>query len=181
MNFELIGSRIDVAPALAELDRHEELWNQNLARRAMPNSGHGEVDDIWVRFNQIVEGNEMAAFNDLECINYPAFWLLSEVRKLLDVLSKEVKAEKIGRVFISRIAPGRGIKPHCDEGANPAFYTRYHICLQAGPLCTFRAEQEVVEMAAGECWRVNNRAEHEVFNGGTVDRIHLVCDLRVPS
>ena len=114
-NFSLIGRGIDVKKALEQISSNNFLWNQNTIRKDMPGSGHGDVDDIWIRFNEIIEGREREAFDDLECIDYPAHSILSNTTSLMERLELELGASKIGRVFISRISPGKGIKAHCDE------------------------------------------------------------------
>jgi aspartyl/asparaginyl beta-hydroxylase (cupin superfamily) len=40
------------------------------------------------------------------------------------------------------------------------------------------AGDEIVQMAPGEAWWMNNRAEHEVANNSEQDRIVLIADIR---
>ena len=89
--------------------------------------------------------------------------------------------KEIGFLATARLAPGRRIEPHIDQGAPATFYQRFQICLQSRPGCVFRIEDEQVMFKPGEIWLINNNAEHEVINNSDDDRICLIVDLRIPK
>jgi len=175
-NFQVIATNVDIIPLLNAIMRDSALWNQNTLRTDHPNTAHAQVDDIWLRFNETDE--PAAVFDDTECVNYPAWWALPQARGLIFDLMRRVEGERLGRVLVTRLAPGRKITPHVDGGAPATYYDRFHIVLNAAPGCLFRAGEETVQMRAGEVWWFDNTQEHEVVNNSVDDRIHLIIDIR---
>lgn len=191
-NFQLLGSQ-NVTPLLHQIVRHHELWNQNNLRTKYKQSPHSQVDDIILRFQPHVDLSSGAGMttgyvpeadayqkivDDAECVWYPAWDVLTEAHKLIFDLAFMVKAERIGRILISRMAPGKVIAPHVDGGACANYYSRYQMPLQSAPGCVFDCAGERVQMAGGEVWYFNNKLEHSVTNNSNTDRISLVLDLK---
>ena len=52
-NFTLISNNADVVPLRAAVLMKPHLWNQNTLRTKHPGTAHSQVDDIWLRFNEI--------------------------------------------------------------------------------------------------------------------------------
>jgi len=177
-NFFKYPETVDVSPALAQLQASEHLWNQITLRTTHAGTVHSEVNDIWLRYNPIEGATPMEIFNGLECVNYPAFQELIESRRLVLDVMRRVEGLRLGRVVITKMRPGARIAPHCDEGAPPTYYDRFHLVLQGEPGSLFRCEDETVEMGTGELWWFNNRLEHEVINRSNTERIHIVMDVR---
>lgn len=91
---------------------------------------------------------------------------------------RRVEGLRLGRVLVTRLAPGRTIAVHADiRGTYAARYARYHAVLQGLPGSLFRAGPETVCMQTGEVWWFDGAAEHEVVNNSADDRIHLVIDI----
>lgn len=175
-NFQLLATNVDVIPLLNAVLRDRALWNQNTLRTEHPNTAHAEVDDIWLRFNEVDVVEDVV--DDTECVNYPAWWSLPQARDLIFNLMRRVEGERLGRVLITRLAPGCKITPHVDGGAPATYYERFHIVLNSAPGCLFRAGNETVHMATGQVWWLDNTQEHEVINNGADDRIHMIVDIR---
>lgn len=178
-NFSLISPGVDVVPLRSAVMMRPHLWNQNTLRIKHPGTAHKDVDDIWLRFNKVAEGEEFKVVDDMEAINYPAWWELPQARPLIFDLMRRVEGERLGRCMITRLAPGKTITPHVDMGAPAEYYDRFHIVLQAAAGCLFRAGEETIQMSTGEIWWFDNRQEHEVMNNSVVDRVHLIADIRV--
>ena len=176
-NFQLISTNVNVTSLLNAVLRDPALWNVHTLRTDHPNTAHSEVDDIWIRFNEVSDKLEEVV-DDKEVINYPAFWALPQIRPLMFGLMSVVEGERLGRVLITRLAPGRKILPHVDGGAPATYYERFHIVLNSAPGCLFRAGEETVYMKTGEVWWFDNTKEHEVVNNSADDRIHVVIDIR---
>ena len=172
-NFLLLGSQ-NVTPLLHQITLHPELWNQNTLRTAHEGSPHKQVDDIMLRF----QGRGYQVVDDPECIWYPAWDVLTEAHKLIFDLAYMVKAERIGRILISRMAPGKVIEPHEDGGAVASYYTRYQMPIQSEPGVVFDCAGERVQMAGGQVWWFRNSLTHSVVNNSATDRIAMVVDLR---
>jgi hypothetical protein len=189
-NFLKLG-QVDPMPLLGALATQEELWNQYTVRTHHPKSAHRVVDDIILRYNRFDRGDDFVekVCSEIEVVNYPALARLPAARQLIFPLMFSVQGEHLGRVMISRMAPGVSIPPHSDRideaellfpnKIPPAlYYDRYHVALKSEPGCLFICGEEQVYMAPGEVWWFNNQLEHSVVNNSAQDRIHLVCDVR---
>lgn len=189
-NFQKIGE-IDPLPLMHSILRRPDLWNANKTRTFHPQSAHRVVDDILLRYNDFREGDDFVdrVCATVACQNMPAMALLPEVLPILFSLMQRVHCEHLGRVFISRMAPGIRIPLHSDrippaEEAFPhravpaVYFSRYQIALKAQPGIVFKAGDEQVYMAPGEVWWFDNCVSHEVVNNSDDDRISLVVDMR---
>jgi hypothetical protein len=179
-HFLRLAQGVNVIPLLHALAKQPNLWNQNNLRTLYPNSPHVEADDIWLRFNndKIAEKSPIEIAHDLETINYAAWYKLPQVPPMVFDLMRLVDATRLGRVMITRLAPGKKIYSHTDGGGYADYFKRYHVILQNLPGSNTRAENEVVCPKAGEVYWFNNNVEHEVVNHSNEDRITLIIDLR---
>lgn len=197
-NFQCLGTGVDVAPLLNAVLRND-LWNKNLLRTTHPDSPHKQVDDIWLRFNVIpsdnpfgtdhayekflgkpIEHDLSSVTDDKESINYPAWFALPEAQNIALNLMRQVRGERLGRVLITRLSPGKTISPHVDGGAPAEYYSRYHVSLQGLPGQMFHCGDETVVIRTGEVWWFNNLQTHAIENNSTDDRITLIIDVRTP-
>lgn len=176
-NFLRVADGIDVVPLMVSLQTRTHLWNRDTLRTQHPGTAHSQVDDIWLRFNEI-DDDALSVVDDLLCVNYPAIQELPQARALIFSLMARVEGEQLGRCIITRLPPGGVIDPHCDQGAPATFYQRFHILLQSLPGAMFRAGNETVQMKTGECWLFDNTQEHEVINNSADDRITMIVDIR---
>lgn len=182
-NFLRIASKNNIYPILHAVQRQPELWNQNKLRTTHPQSPHTQVEDIWLRFNDLApyeEGDSeyRKLLDEHESICYPAWFKLPEAHDIIFDLMRLVRGTRLGRVLITKLAPGKRIAPHTDGGTHAEYYERYHLILQNLPGSTFRAGEEVICMQPGELWWFNNSAEHEVINNSADDRLTLIVDIR---
>lgn len=81
-----------------------------------------------------------------------------------------------GRSRLMGLGPGRGVPEHIDINYYWRTHVRVHIPIITNPDVAFTCGGETVHMAPGECWVVDTFQSHEVHNGGTEQRIHLVLD-----
>lgn len=81
-----------------------------------------------------------------------------------------------GRSRLMGLAPGAIVPEHVDVGHYWRTHLRIHIPVITNPGVEFTCEGETVNMAAGECWIFDSFRIHDVRNGGTEKRIHLVLD-----
>lgn len=178
-HFLKIAEGVDVMPLLHAVSVQPDLWSENRMRQTFaPDSPHVDVEDIWLRFSELDEPAGVG--DDLETVDYPAFARLPMARPIVFDLARRVEAERIGRVMITKLAPGKRILPHADVlGAYASYYSRYHVPLQGLPGSLFRAGDEQVCMRTGEVWWFDASAPHEVINNSADDRLHLIVDLKV--
>lgn len=81
-----------------------------------------------------------------------------------------------GRSRLMGLAPGADVPEHVDIGYYWRTHLRIHIPVVTTPKVLFTCDGESVHMAAGECWVFDTFKMHNVRNGGTEKRIHLVLD-----
>lgn len=176
-NFVKIFEQLDVVPLLAALAAKPHLWNANDLRTTFPGSPHADVDDIWLFFNDVPD-DASAVANDIAVRPYPAWHELPQARHLVFDLMHRVGGVQLGRVLLTRLAPGKCIPEHADQGAPADYFERYQIALQSLPGCIFNIGEEVVQFSMGECWWIDNRQPHSVVNNSADDRLALVVDIR---
>lgn len=181
--FQRIAEGVDVMPLLHAVQRNPDLWNQKTFRTTFPNTPHGEVDDIWLRFSADQNCKKVGTvIGDGAPVWHPAAdVLMGHVKPILLDLMRRVEAYELGRVLITRLAPGKRILPHADkDGAyvQDKDRARYHIVLQGLPGSLYTTGTETVCMRTGEVWWFNALENHEVVNNSADDRIHLLVDVR---
>lgn len=182
-NYLKIAGGINVTPLLLQLHQNPELWNANPAR-LYPGSPHEHSDDIWIRYRDETESlrkGSYASFNDEhDPVWYPAYYALPAVRDLVLDLARGVGAERIGGVFLWRLAPGQAIAPHADTGWHAEYYDKFNICLQAQPGCTFEWPEagETLRERPGDIHRFLNNTPHTVINRSDDDYLVLIVCLR---
>lgn len=191
-HFHLLRAGIETAPLANAIVRNPQLWNEHTLRTQHAGTAHSDVDDIWLRFND-VEAHKVGAssdstqsrgvgacsiLDDHESINYPAMSALPAARGLIFDLMRMVVGERLGRVIVTRLPAGKSIEPHVDGGDHAAYYDRYLFVLQCPIGCSFRVGAETVQMQVGDLWWFDNGIEHEVVNLGADDRIVMIVDIR---
>jgi len=176
-NFYRLAQNMDVNPLMLALKVNAELWNENKLRTEHEGTPHSEVNDIWLRFNDLI-GNGENVIDDRESINYSAIYKLPETRNLILWLMTRVSGVRLGRCLITELKPGKKISPHVDMGAPADYYERYHVVIAGHKGSIFRAGDEQVTMLTGDIWWFDNKQEHEVINNSADDRIHMIVDIR---
>ncbi len=192
-NFMQVAANVDPLPLLHALALQPQLWNTNKARTWHPQSAHRVIDDVLLRYNDYdpERGDDFVerVCSEIPVVNLPAFGALPQAVPIVFGLMARVMGEHLGRVFISRMAPGVCIPPHTDrigpaEEAFPdkmppaVYYQRFQCILKSQPGVIFRVEDEEVYMEPGSIWHFDNCRVHEVKNFSKDDRISLVIDIR---
>jgi hypothetical protein len=176
-HFLQLASGLNVIPALHALACQPTLWNANGLRTSFDQSPHREADDIWLWFNEL-KPNAAEVVNDLDVRPYDAWAALPQLRPFVFGLMTQTEGVRLGRVMVTRLRPGKRILPHVDGGAPAEYFQRYQVALKSLPGALFRIEDEVVNFASGDVWKINNRATHSVENNSEDDRIVLIVDIR---
>lgn len=177
-NFLKIAQGVDILPLLAAIQRQPELWNVEKFRTHHPMTPHSQVDDILLRFNDVEKLKTAEdVLDEHESICYPAWKSLPQSHSIVFDLMRRIEGFRLGRVMITRLAPGKRIEPHIDGGSHASYYERYHCMLQNYPGSNFRCGDEIVYMYPGEVWWFNNSIEHEVINNSIDDRLTLIIDV----
>lgn len=180
-HFLRVANMLPVAPLVALLEAHPELWGQFGWRKTIAGGPHAQMTDIWVRYNAYSKLGP--GFNDEhDGLWYPAYDVLQPaIQPLISSLMALVDGERLGGVLITRIPPGAGIGKHRDAGWHVEYYDKFYVSLKSGPGAKFichEGEDDVLEPEVGECWRFDNRLPHSVQNDSAEDRITLIVCIR---
>lgn len=183
-NFALLKSRVDVYPLMKAVEREYDLFGQITARQDTPGSPHGDTKAIFLRWSKDLTVD--AAFNDIEAVDFPAFFFIPEARDLVAEVVRLSGATKLGRVLITSLKPGGAILPHADEGAVADHYERFHVVLKSDEGNFFysqisKTQGEYIRMRQGEIWWFNHKRPHWLENNSDSERIHLIVDAVAPK
>ena len=81
------------------------------------------------------------------------------------------------KAMLARLAAGRGIDLHTDDGGMNPLTHKIHVPLRTSPRATLTVAGATVHLEAGYAFEVNNLAPHGAFNGGAQDRIHFIFEV----
>lgn len=180
-HFRKIADGIAVAPVLAQLQAHPELWGQHAARTEMPQSPHDETSDIWVRFRDPAQLTDARSFGEPHfAVFYPAWHELPALQPIVFDLMATMRAVYLGGILITRIPAGARVKPHHDRGSWHAEYlnAKVYTVLKANERCINWCVHERVVMRPGEAWQFENLLMHGVINDGDDERLALIVTMR---
>lgn len=185
-HFQKIAEGIDVAPVMAQLAEHPELWNAHTIRKTAPGTPHSQMSDIFVRYNDVTSfeaKGDYAGFNDIHVpVWYPSWRALPALRPIVFGLMSFVEGEMLGGVLITRIPPGCGIDRHRDDSWHVRTFEKFYVSVQSAPGAIFGCEHdgviEELEPKTGECWLFDNKKTHWVENRSNVERITLIVCIR---
>lgn len=171
---QLLKSGINVAPIYWALQSHPELWNRYRTRTERPDSPHREVDDIWVRYGdpeRVLDGLPHDAYW------YPDMDVLGIKQLCLDLMHM-VGGTELGGVLITRIPPGKSVKPHIDNGWHARRYEKYAVQITSAPGQAFCFEDGSLETKPGDLYWFRNDVLHWVTNETPYERVSLIVCIR---
>lgn len=186
-NFLQLFQGVDPTLLLLNLKKQEHLWNKFPVRVLHENT---KYDDIIIRYNRWNKDEDITekVGANTQCVNYPYYDLLPEVRQLTAALMARVQGETLGRVFLFRLAPGQFIPARNDRdllaeekfpnNEPPSlFYDRYHFVVNSTAGVTFMCGNEQVCMESGSVWWFNHNLDYAITNASADDCVHLVVDI----
>lgn len=174
MKIRRVLEGLNVAPIYWALQEHPELWNQNRARTEDPRSPHYGLDDIWARYGA-PEHAKTGEPHDSKW--WPAADLLGIKPICLDVM-RHAEGVELGGVLITRIAPGKEVKPHTDPGWHARRYQKYGVQITSAPGQRFCFEDESLETRPGDVFFFDNAYTHWVTNPTNYERITMIVCIR---
>lgn len=180
LSIELVRRGMHVAPLLAQLDAHPEVWNQHRARTEQYASPHTRVSDIWVRYNPWRNFvGDLAAFNGPHVAEwYPVIGAIPAVVELVQRVVATVRARSLGGVLITRIPPGGRVEPHVDRGWHAEHYEKFAVQLRGDERQAFCFEDSQLSPLPGDLYTFDNSRLHWVTNDSDAERITLIVCLR---
>jgi aspartyl/asparaginyl beta-hydroxylase (cupin superfamily) len=171
--FRRVGSGIDVAPLLAEIQAQEDAWLANTSRQ---DKIHVQREtntiflrsavrrpDLHVNENQESQPTQISA-------NFP---------RAMNTMTKIAEAMKssLSRATIVRLKPKSQVGQHIDTGSYYLIRHRFHLVLRSPSGSVLISGNEAVRMRAGELWWFDNKQHHSAFNESDEWRIHYIFDL----
>jgi len=177
-----IGLTVDVKPLKEQLDINTNLFDRYNMRRTMPGSPHSEMEDIWIRYNDIQPFLEKGSFegfaDEHDSIWYPAYLDLPAVRQIIFDIMAAVDGERLGGVLITKLPPGGKIAAHTDSGWHAAYYQKFYVPIKNAPGATFNFEDGVIDPTEGDVYFFDNSQLHWVENNSDQDRIAMIVCIR---
>jgi len=174
----MLPHRYDVSEAVAQIQAQPDVWNRHTQRTY--DGDHKGVSDIWVRFRDFSEfdGSPDFFMTEHQSVWYPVAYQLPAVIDLVSQLFRNVDAEKLGGVLITKIPPGGEVKPHTDGGWHASYYTKYAIQLMGDQKQLFGFDDCELRANDGDSYTFDNSKTHFVKNLSTRDRITLIICVR---
>lgn len=100
--------------------------------------------------------------------------------ELINPIIKDLEVKnmgKVGRSTLVNLPAMQLVTPHYDKAVYTHVIKRFHIPILTNDKTLFSVDDSHVNMKAGECWQVNNKLLHGVYNFGNTDRVHLMIDI----
>lgn len=185
--FTKLATGLDVSALNAQIDAHPELWNSVNYRKATPGSPHGEMSDIWVRYNDIRPYAALGDYSRMKDAHipiwYPAWYALPALRPIVFGIMAALEGEMLGAIFITKIPHGCGIAPHQDGGWHVDYYEKVYVALKAAPGAEFHSVHpaggtETLCPEVGDVHLFDNHQTHWVTNDSGQDRMTLIVCVR---
>jgi quercetin dioxygenase-like cupin family protein len=171
---ERILTGLPVAPIYWALQEHPELWNQQRARTEDPRSPHHGLDDIWARYGDPDRAKDGQAH---DAFWYPAADTLGIKGMCLDLM-RALEGVELGGVLITRIPPGKQVKPHIDPGWHARRYEKYGVQITSAPGQKFCFDGEELETRPGDVFWFDNAHTHWVTNPTNYERVTMIVCVR---
>ena len=168
--------KLEVGPAVNQIEDNPEFWDLHKTRTEAYGSPH-DVSDIWVRYNDIA--NFGPDFNDKHVsVWYPCIDTLNYLLPLIAHVYEYVGGVELGGVLITRIRPGKEVKPHVDAGWHAGYYDKFAVQLQGNQDQCFHFEDSELRPEPGDVYTFDNSRLHWVTNDSQVDRMTLIICIK---
>ncbi len=171
-NFHRLAQNVNVAPLLATLLRHGDLWDADRTRTTIPGGPHAQASDILLRFGK-PSLDDTGPFE-----NRPSMATLGARETVLGVMQL-VGGWELGRVIVTRLPAGGRILGHADEGQYAERFTRHQLALESLPGNVFICGGEEFCPQTGDLFWFNHQLEHAVINNSVSDRYSMIIDCRI--
>jgi hypothetical protein len=182
--FLKIAQSLPVAALREQLAAAPELWGQHPHRRYATASPHGEMTDIWARYNHPAALADLSTFNsEHDSVWYPCVRKIPAVQELAFRLMTLVQGERLGGVLLTRLPPDASIERHTDTGWHAGYYDKFYVAVQNDPGCVFgfEADDHTHELLAepGSAFWFRNDVPHWVTNNSSRERLSLIVCIKM--
>lgn len=171
MNAKRILVGLDVAPLLEQLATvGVGLWNSD--QSWIPLNAPYRPDNIVLRQTRL-NGSDL----HWSQWDRPARRILSAAQPIIAALKAAVDCDVLGKIGITRMAPGDVLAPHVDVAQRPVLFERYQIPLVAEEGVYFIVDGRPVSMRPGEAWWFDKAVLHSVENHSSAPRVAMVVEI----
>jgi hypothetical protein len=191
-DFNLVGVGFDVAPYMAQLNAHPELWEQSRDFRKVPRyngelSPHRESQDIWVRHqpydsfgNSDVNEEEQAKMMVPTVSEwYPEALKLPAAMDMAQNVCQHLGAIQLGGHYVIKVPAGKKVYPHSDFSWHSTYYNKYLVVLKTQPGVVFGWERSGNMIpVTGDLWNFENDTKHWVYNDSDEDVLIATFSVR---
>lgn len=148
-------------------------------QRAMGESPHKEMSDIWARYKnpkECIKTGDWSSFG----LEHESEWLkdIPVVKEISDQLMTFLDGERLGGVLITKLPPNGKILPHVDSGWHAEYYDKYYIPIKNGKGATFLFDNATIQPKEGEVYAFRNDVTHWVENNSNEDRIAMIICIK---
>jgi hypothetical protein len=176
----LVASGLDVKPLQDQLQAHPELWNQHRERTEFYGTPHGDVSDIWVRYNAWANytGDWPAFHNEHASVWYPCITDIPAAWSLARKVQRMAGAATLGGVLITKVRPGGRVEPHIDGGWHAAHYRKFGLQVMGDQQQAFCFDGCELRADDGDLYEFRNDVTHWVINDSGRERITMIVCVR---
>lgn len=155
-----------------------DLWDKYPFRK-MGDSPHKEMDDIWIRYNDIQPYLKKGSFDGFTD-EHDSIWyhspLVPIIKPMAYELMAKVKGERLGGILITKLPPYGKIREHVDGGWHASYYDKYYVCVKDQG-SKFKFPSGEITPEEGEVYKFDNSKPHSVENCGA-ERIAMIICIR---
>lgn len=177
-----VTKSLDVFQLQRELLENLDEFDKYDYRRTFPNSPHAQMNDIWVRYNDIKPFEEKGSLVGFEAehdsIWYPVIDKLPSLKKVVFDLMHIVDGERLGGILITKLPAGGHIARHTDAGWHAQYYDKFYVPILNHKGSIFGFDDGIIEPQLGEAWWFDNSNPHWVDNKSDCDRIAMIVCIR---
>lgn len=189
-DFSLIATGFEVAPYLAQLAAHPELWDARDFRKTPRYGGqlspHRDSQDIWVRHQNYEKLGEYDTDAGRASIMrptvsewYPEALKLPAAMDMAAQVCMRLGAIQMGGHYVIRIPPGHKVHPHSDWSWHSTYYNKYMVILKTQPGVVFGWERSGNLIPdVGDLWNFENDTTHWVSNDSGEDMLIATFSVR---
>ena len=177
-----VTKSLDVLPLQQELLANLDEFDKYDYRRTFPNSPHAQMNDIWVRYNDVRPFEAKGSLEGFEAehdsIWYPVVEKLPSVKKVVFDLMHIVDGERLGGILITKLPAGGHISRHTDAGWHAQYYDKFYVPILNSKGSIFGFDDGLIDPELGEAWWFDNSNPHWVDNKSNTDRIAMIVCIR---
>lgn len=179
---ELVCSVLDLEGLRKEILQCGDEFDKYNFRRTAKGSPHSEMNDIWVRYNDVApflkKGSLEGFDSEHDSVWYPVINRLPSLKRVVFDLMNMVDGERLGGVLITKLPPKGHIKRHEDSGWHARYYDKFYVPIFNEKNSIFGFDDGIIDPNIGDAWWFDNAKPHWVTNDSNKDRVAMIVCIR---